>query len=160
MSPIVRNPRERSHRTTLRVSGHCPEPFPPYVHPHEEGSSYAHPHEEGRPCEEERAFGSFAPTFAPIHRTLPAGAIMLAGADADQRAMLRDEIAATLPRRTRFCEADDVAEVLEHAPFSRLVVLVGDLEDLSADSLMRLLGQRHPQLPVVHVQDAPVRTVA
>ncbi len=37
-----------------------------------------------------------------------------------------------------------------------MVVLAGDLDDADADSLMRLLGQRHPQLPVVCVEEPPL----
>jgi hypothetical protein len=83
--------------------------------------------------------------------------VLLAGADARRRTILRAELAATLPRRTRFSEADEASEVLERAPFSRMVVLAGDLDDTGAESLMRLLGQRYPQLPVVCVEEAPMR---
>jgi hypothetical protein len=85
--------------------------------------------------------------------------VLLAGADACGRELLREEIAATLPHRTRFIEAEDVCEVLEQAPLSRLVILAGDLDDASAESLMRMLGHRHPQLPVVCVEDEPVGAV-
>jgi len=86
--------------------------------------------------------------------------VLIAGADDRRRATLRAELAATLPRRTRFCEADDVAEVLERAPFSRMMVLAGDLHDADAESLMRLLGHRHPRLPVVCVGHEPIPVAA
>jgi DNA-binding NtrC family response regulator len=85
--------------------------------------------------------------------------VLLAGADARRRAILRAELAATLPRRTTFSEAQDIAEVLERAPRSRMVVLAGDLDDADAESLMRLLGARHPQLPVICVEE-PMPAVA
>jgi hypothetical protein len=85
--------------------------------------------------------------------------VLLAGADADRRAVLRAEFGATLPPRTRWVEADDVAGVLERAAYSRMVILTGDLDDADAVSLMRLLGRRHPELPVICV-DAPIPAVA
>jgi len=75
--------------------------------------------------------------------------VLLAGANA----WLRAELRATLPPRTVFAEASDVAEVLERARSSRLVILAGDLDDADAESMMHLLGQRHPQLPVVCVEE-------
>jgi hypothetical protein len=84
----------------------------------------------------------------------PTGArpVLLAGADPRRRAQLRAEIGATLTRRTAFTEADAVCDVLERASTSRLVILAGDLADGSAESLVRLLGLRHPQLPVVSIE--------
>jgi hypothetical protein len=78
-------------------------------------------------------------------------AILLAGADEHARATLRAELATTLPSRTRWVEADDVAGVLERAAHSRMAILAGDLDDVDAESLMRLLGRRHPELPVICV---------
>ncbi len=89
---------------------------------------------------------------APAPRPTGARPVLLAGADARRRAQLRAEIGATLPRRTAFAEADAVCDVLERAPASRLVILAGDLGDGSAESLVRLLGLRHPQLPVVSIE--------
>jgi hypothetical protein len=86
----------------------------------------------------------------------PSTTVLLAGVDPDRRALLREEIAATLPHRARFIEAEEVCEVLERAPLSRLVILAGDLADTDAESLMRMLGHRHPQLPVVCVEDEAV----
>lgn len=85
----------------------------------------------------------------------PSLTVLIVGADAYRRAILRAELASTLPRMTCFCEAEDVGQVLEHAPVSRLVILAGDLQDSRADSLMRLLGQRHPELPVVCLDEEP-----
>jgi hypothetical protein len=85
--------------------------------------------------------------------------VLLAGADAGRRAVLRAEFGATLPPRTRWIEADDVAGVLERAAYSRMVILTGDLHDADTVSLMRLLGRRHPELPVICV-DAPIPAAA
>jgi hypothetical protein len=85
--------------------------------------------------------------------------VLLAGADASVRAILRAEFRATLPSRTEWVEADDVAGVLELAAHSRMAILAGDLEDADADSLISLLGRRHPELPVICV-DAPMPAVA
>ncbi len=85
-------------------------------------------------------------------RTAP---VLLAGADAHERAALRAELGATLAPRTGWVEVDDVAGVLERAASSRMAILAGDLDDSDAGSLMRLLGRRHPELPVIRV-DAPM----
>jgi hypothetical protein len=85
--------------------------------------------------------------------------VLLAGADPGERAALRAEFDATLPPRTRWVEADDIAGVLERAAHSRMVILAGDLDDADAESLIRLLGRRHPELPVICV-DAPLPAAA
>jgi len=79
--------------------------------------------------------------------------VLLAGADANRRAVLRAEFGAKLSRRTTFLQADDVSEVLERAPSSRMVILAGRLDDADADATMRLLGARHPRLPVICVEE-------
>lgn len=58
-----------------------------------------------------------------------------------------------LPEDTPYVEACETWEVLARAAGSRMVVLTGDLGDVSANSLVRLLGRRHPTLPVVSVGD-------
>lgn len=85
--------------------------------------------------------------------------VLLAGANGHGREILRAELGATLAPRTRWVEAVDVASVLEHAASSRMVILAGDLEDADAESLMRLLGRRHPELPVICVH-APLPAAA
>ena len=92
----------------------------------------------------------------PAPRVAP---VLLAGADERSRAMLRAEFGATLPPRTRWVEASDVAEALERAVHSRMVILAGDLDDADSESLMRMLGRRHPELPVICVE-APQQAVA
>jgi hypothetical protein len=87
--------------------------------------------------------------------------ILLVGADAHRRASLRKELTSTLPSSTRFEEAAETWEVLEHAPCSGVVMLTGDLQDASAESLMHLLGDRYPKLPVVALDTrAPMLSAA
>jgi hypothetical protein len=62
-----------------------------------------------------------------------------------------DELRGLLPSSTKFLEACEAWEVLACAAGSRMVVLTGDLEDLSSGSLVRLLARRHPLLPVLAV---------
>jgi hypothetical protein len=75
--------------------------------------------------------------------------VLIAGADAGQRADLLEQLSRTMPQNTRFEQAEAVWEVLVHAPESRMVVLSGDLDELPAESLLHALGHRHPDLPVV-----------
>jgi len=95
----------------------------------------------------------------PSERASAAAPMLLAGASGHGREILRAELGATLAPRTRWVEAADVAGVLEHAASSRMVILTGDLEDAGAESLMRLLGRRHPELPVIRV-DSPLPAAA
>jgi hypothetical protein len=80
--------------------------------------------------------------------------ILLAGADAERRATLLDELSLTLPESTVFEQADAVSEALEHASGSRMAFIAGDLDDAPAESLMQTLAHRHPELPVLIV-DGP-----
>jgi hypothetical protein len=86
--------------------------------------------------------------------------ILVAGADATRRAEILQGLAATLPPDTPFQEAGAVAEILEQAPRSGVVMLAGEIDDISADSLMELLGHRHPRLPVISLRDPEPRMVA
>lgn len=135
MSQIAyqRRPRERSHHPALRGANGL------------DGS-------DG--LDGDRRAGASPP------RSRPSLTVLVAGADAYRRAILRAELASSLPRMTRFREAEEVAQALEHAPYSRLVILAGDLRDSEAEPLMRLLGRRHPELAVVCLDDEPVRVSA
>lgn len=76
--------------------------------------------------------------------------ILVAGADPQQRAaVLHDLTEALPPETTQLGEAGAVSEVLAQAPLSSVVMLAGDLGGVSAESLMQMLGSRHPSLPVV-----------
>jgi hypothetical protein len=80
--------------------------------------------------------------------------VLLAGTDTERRAALLDELTHTLSASTVFEQAGAVSEVLEHASGSRMAFITGDLEDAPAESLMRMLAHRHPELPVLIV-DGP-----
>jgi hypothetical protein len=87
--------------------------------------------------------------------------ILVAAADPEERAAVLRNLSATLPADTQFEEASGVSEVLEQAPSSGVVMLAGELGEVSAESLMRLLGHRHPSLPVVALgasADPPAHT--
>lgn len=80
--------------------------------------------------------------------------ILIAGGNAERRDSLVRELARRMPAGTSFEQADATWEVLERAPTSRLVMLAGELDDGSSESVMHLLGNRHPRLPVVALGDA------
>jgi hypothetical protein len=85
-----------------------------------------------------------------LHQTEPRSRILVAGADAQQRAAVLQDLSESLPAAsTQLGEAGAVWEVLEQAPSSSVVMLAGDLGEVSAESLMEVLGRRHPSLPVV-----------
>jgi hypothetical protein len=147
MSPIVsRRPRGGSRRPALRVLGPGKPPESP--------SDRLHATESHRPA---LRIVPEPGRDEPASRRAP-GPVLLAGADEHERAILRAEFGATLPPRTRWVEADDITGVLERAAYSRMVILAGDLNDADAESSMRLLGHRHPELPVICV-DAPLPAV-
>lgn len=82
-------------------------------------------------------------------RASPHARILIAGADAEQRAAVLRDLSESLPADTPFGEAGAAWEVLEQAPSSGVVMLAGDLDEVTAESLMHVLGHRHPSLPVV-----------
>jgi hypothetical protein len=54
-----------------------------------------------------------------------------------------------MTRRTPFEQAGTFWEVLVRAPASRMVILSGELDGMPAESLLHMIGHRHPGLPVV-----------
>jgi len=82
--------------------------------------------------------------------------ILVAGADAVQREIVRRELADTLPEGTCFDEAAAFWEVLARAPECRMVIFSGDLEDGTVESYMQSLAQRHPRLPLVNLKTQPL----
>ncbi len=86
--------------------------------------------------------------------------ILVAGADPAQRAAVLHDLSESLPEGAQLGEAGAVSEVLERAPASSVVMLAGDLDDVSAESVMHMLGSRHPSLPVVALGPPAVRTSA
>jgi hypothetical protein len=75
--------------------------------------------------------------------------VLIAGADVATRAKVRRELGESMPAGTHFEELGTFWELLARAPSSRMVILSGDLDDFPAESLLRSLGYRFPDLPVV-----------
>lgn len=86
--------------------------------------------------------------------------VLLAGADETGRQKLRQELSRTLKPGTVFVEASEAWEVVQEAPGSRMVMLTGDLREASAESIMRVLGRRHPDIPVLRLDEVPVLDAA
>jgi hypothetical protein len=80
--------------------------------------------------------------------------VLVAGPNSAQRAAVVDELTQTMSSSTTFEEAGALWEVLAWASASRMVILSGDLDDVPAESLMRMLGHRYPGLPVVSLDAA------
>lgn len=77
--------------------------------------------------------------------------MLLAGGDLAAREAVRRDLARTMSPETVIEQASAVWEVLARAAESSVVILSGTLEELSAESMLALLAQRHPGLPVVSV---------
>jgi len=78
-----------------------------------------------------------------------AQAVLIAGATAFRRTAVREQLRERLAPETAFSEASVLWEVLNTAATSSMVVLAGDLDDVSAKSLMHMVSHRYPELPVV-----------
>ncbi len=91
------------------------------------------------------------PKHANATVTLKRGHVLVVGVDADARAHMLSELRDVLPCGTRFVETQETWEALSLAEGSQMVVLVGDLEELSGASVVRLLARRQPALPVLAV---------
>lgn len=89
----------------------------------------------------------------PGQRTELAGHVLVAGSDEAARSGMLEQLRGLLPHGTRFVEARETWQVVAQASDSRMVVLTGDLQDLSARGLMRVLSRRHPLLPVIALGD-------
>jgi hypothetical protein len=85
---------------------------------------------------------------------LQGSSVLVAGADGQARIEMLHQLRGLLPEDTAFVEARETWEVVARAPGSRMVVLTGDLADLSARGLMRVLSRRHPLLPVIALGSA------
>lgn len=81
-------------------------------------------------------------------------AVLVAGPDPAGRADVLQGLAAVMPARTLFQEVGTFWEVLVRAPAIRMVVLSGELDGIPTESLLHVLGNRHPELPVVSLGDA------
>lgn len=79
------------------------------------------------------------------------GHVLVVGVDSRARAHMLCELRDLLPSDTRFVETQETWEALALAEGSQMVVLVGDLAELSGASVVRLLARRQPTLPVLAV---------
>ncbi len=75
--------------------------------------------------------------------------VLVADRDAPRRAALLDELTQKMPERTSFVEAATVAQALELARDSRMVVIGGPVQGASPSSLARLLARRYPDVSVL-----------
>lgn len=80
--------------------------------------------------------------------------VLVAGLNRAARAEVLHSLAATMPKRTLFQEVETFWEVLVRAPATRMVVLSGELDGIPTESLLHMLGHRHPELPVISL-DSP-----
>lgn len=83
--------------------------------------------------------------------------VLVAGPDPAARADVLQGLAAVMPKRTHFQEVGTFWEVLVRAPAIRMVVLSGELDGIPTESLLHMLGNRHPELPVISLDDAASR---
>jgi hypothetical protein len=99
----------------------------------------------------ERSYVLERPTAGrpPLRLVEERSPLLIAGADPLRRAVLLQELTETMPVGTDFEQAGTLAEVLERAPSSRMVILSGPLDDTSQAALKSRLSRRHPRLPLV-----------
>ena len=86
--------------------------------------------------------------------------VLIAGGNAVARDALLRDLTQTMPQSTVFEQAGAVWEVLARAGDSSVVILGGELEDVSAEALMGMLAHRHPGLPVVSLDSQGAPTAA
>jgi hypothetical protein len=98
-----------------------------------------------------RLLGSAGTPLAPEPQQRP---VLLAGGDRSARTAVLSDLAGSMPPSTSFEQAEAIWEVLARAPQSKMVILSGELEGIPAQSLMQMLGHRHPEVPVVCIDDA------
>jgi DNA-binding NtrC family response regulator len=91
----------------------------------------------------------------PALRVVGAGTrVVIADGDQARRAGLLDDLTQTMPEVTTFLEASTIAELLEQAKGSRMVILGGPLDELPASAIIRVIAQRFPDLHVVNMEAA------
>jgi hypothetical protein len=98
-----------------------------------------------------RLLGTPSASSAPKSQTQ---SILLAGGDQLARTSVLRDLARSMPASASFEQASAIWEVLARAPQSKLVILSGSLEGIPAQALMQMLGHRHPEVPVVCIDDA------
>jgi hypothetical protein len=98
-----------------------------------------------------RLLGSASTPLAPEPQQRP---VLLAGGDRSARTAVLSDLAGSMPPSTSFEQAEAIWEVLARAPQSKMVILSGELEGIPAQSLMQMLGHRHPEVPVVCIDES------
>lgn len=99
--------------------------------------------------ERRQAARRFAPAAEEGASASTDASVLVAGIDASRRGRMMEELRGLLPGGTPFEEASETWQVLAKAPTSRLVILTGELGDVSMQGLMRVLSRRYPLLPVI-----------
>jgi hypothetical protein len=103
------------------------------------------------------------PTESPLWQEPSPGndsPVLVAGPDPAGRAEVLESLAAVMPKRTVFQQVGTFWEVLVRAPAIRMVVISGELDGIPTESLLHMLGKRHPELPVIGLDDAGTRVAA
>jgi hypothetical protein len=90
----------------------------------------------------------------PARPTAQDRTVLLAGGEQSDRTAVLSDLAGSMPPSTSFEQAGAIWEVLARAPQSKMVILSGELEGIPAQSLMQMLGHRHPEVPVVCIDGA------
>jgi hypothetical protein len=110
--------------------------------------------QRSHPLSDERQRRRLTGRYAPVQGAAGTSSapVLLAGIDAEGRSAMLGELRNLLPAGTGFVEVSETWELLTRAEGSQMVVLTDDLGDLSSASLVRLLGRRHPGLPVLAVE--------
>jgi hypothetical protein len=78
--------------------------------------------------------------------------VLVAGRDPVRRAEVVRELGESMPAGTRFEELGTFWELLVRAPGSRMVILSGEVDEFPPESLLRAIGHRHPDLPVISLE--------
>lgn len=115
------------------------------------GGSAVAPRRSPKPRSPLRLLGASSAPGAAASQGQP---ILLAGGDQSVRTSVLRDLARSMPPSTSFEQAGAIWEVLARAPQSKLVILSGALEGIPAQALMQMLGHRHPEVPVVCIDDA------
>jgi DNA-binding NtrC family response regulator len=102
-----------------------------------------------------RLLGSASTSLVPEPKQRP---VLLAGGDRSARTAVLSDLAGSMPPSTSFEQAEAIWQVLARAPQSKMVILSGELEGIPAQSLMQMVGHRHPEVPVVCIDDASSAT--
>lgn len=107
-----------------------------------------------RPRKRRSALRLLGAPSASVTSASQAQPILLAGGDQSARTSVLRDLTRSMPSSTSFEQASAIWEVLARAPQSKLVILSGALEGIPAQALMQMLGHRHPEVPVVCIDDA------